>query len=292
MNSAPRPYLKVTRCAWIQRGISSTSSCSTFTHSTGPIPAGKVKTSGSLNGSVVNQPRPRSQMTGGFRHSSIVVQMEKVGAKSYPDTVEVRAVPHAELADLAEQFVGGVPGEHVGQPRLHPDPHQRELPGLIPLPGHRELVVAQLDAGPVVRVIRVGTGQRHRHVQVVHAGAERRAEQRHHEPGVGGVHERFAAMLGEQLGDGPLVPGVQPHSLVPVARRGGALRPPQVVVGDDQLGERAPGGDPGQRRADPARAHQKYAHELILSHVVINRRDQLLAPFYTTEIVAEVRILC
>ena len=78
--------MKVTRCASTQRGISSTSSCSTFTHSTGPMPAGKVKTSGSLNGSVVNQPRPRSQITGGFRHSSIVVQMEKVGANSYPAT--------------------------------------------------------------------------------------------------------------------------------------------------------------------------------------------------------------
>ena len=86
MNSSPSPYLKVTRRASIHRGISSTSSCSTFTHSTGPMPAGKVKVSGSLNGSVVNQPRPRSQTTGGFRHSSIVVQMEKVGAKSYPAT--------------------------------------------------------------------------------------------------------------------------------------------------------------------------------------------------------------
>src|SRR3984885_7632282 len=84
MNSAPRPYLKVTRRAGTQRGISSTSSCSTFTHSTGPIPAGKVKVSGSLNGSVVNQPRPASQITGGLRHSSIVVQIEKGGAKAQP----------------------------------------------------------------------------------------------------------------------------------------------------------------------------------------------------------------
>src|SRR5215472_4586422 len=83
MNSSPSPYLKVTRFAFTQRGISSTSSCSTFTHSTGPMPAGNVKTSGSLNGSVVNQPRSASQMTGGFRHSSIVVQIEKVGANSY-----------------------------------------------------------------------------------------------------------------------------------------------------------------------------------------------------------------
>ena len=74
--------MKVTRLQSIQRGTSSTSSCSTFTHSTGPIPSGKSKTSGSENGAVVNQPRSRSQITGGLRHSSIVVQMEKVGAKS------------------------------------------------------------------------------------------------------------------------------------------------------------------------------------------------------------------
>ena len=62
--------------------MSKTSSCSTLTHSTGPIPSGKSNVSGSLNGGVVNQPRSRSQMTGGFRHSSIVVQMENEGAKS------------------------------------------------------------------------------------------------------------------------------------------------------------------------------------------------------------------
>ncbi len=37
-----------------------TSSCSTFTHSSGPMPSGKSNISGSLNGSVVNQPRSRS----------------------------------------------------------------------------------------------------------------------------------------------------------------------------------------------------------------------------------------
>ena len=87
MNSAPSPYLKVTRRASTQRGMRSTSSCSTLTHSTGPMPSGKSKTSGSLKGSVVNQPRSRSQMTGGLRHSSIVVQMENDGAKSWPRTV-------------------------------------------------------------------------------------------------------------------------------------------------------------------------------------------------------------
>src|SRR6185503_11188126 len=86
MNSSPRPYLNVTRPQSTQRGTRSTSSCSTFTHSTGPMPSGNSNTSGSENGSVVYQPRPRSQITGGLRHSSIVVQMENDGAKSYPST--------------------------------------------------------------------------------------------------------------------------------------------------------------------------------------------------------------
>ena len=82
MNSSPRPYLNVTRPASTQRGMRSTSSCSTLTHSTGPMPAGKMKVSGSLKGAVVNQPLSFSQTIGGLRHSSMVVQMEKVGAKS------------------------------------------------------------------------------------------------------------------------------------------------------------------------------------------------------------------
>ena len=85
MNSSPSPYLNVTRPASTQRGIRSTSSCSTLTHSTGPMPSGKSKTSGSLNGAVVNQPpsasRGPSHTTGGFRHSSIVVQIENDGSE-------------------------------------------------------------------------------------------------------------------------------------------------------------------------------------------------------------------
>src|ERR1700691_333488 len=53
MNSAPRPYLNVTRSHGTQRGISTTSSCSTLTHSILPIPSGNSKTSGSENGAVV-----------------------------------------------------------------------------------------------------------------------------------------------------------------------------------------------------------------------------------------------
>ena len=82
MKSAPRPYLNVTRLQSTQRGMRSTSSCSTFTHSTGPMPAGKTNVSGSLKHSVVYQPAAFSQMRGGLRHSSMVVQIEKVGANS------------------------------------------------------------------------------------------------------------------------------------------------------------------------------------------------------------------
>ena len=82
MNSSPSPYLNVTRRQSTWRGISTTSSCSTLTHSTGPMPSGNSNTSGSENGSVVKKPRSRSQISGGFRHSSIVVQIENVGANS------------------------------------------------------------------------------------------------------------------------------------------------------------------------------------------------------------------
>jgi hypothetical protein len=43
---------------------------------------GNTNVSGSENGGSVKKPRSRSHTSGGFRHSSIVVQIEKVGAKS------------------------------------------------------------------------------------------------------------------------------------------------------------------------------------------------------------------
>ena len=43
MNSSPSPYLKVTRRQSTQRGMSTTSSCSTLTHSTGPMPGGELE---------------------------------------------------------------------------------------------------------------------------------------------------------------------------------------------------------------------------------------------------------
>src|SRR4029079_9956697 len=94
MNSSPRPYLNVARLQSTQRGMRSTSSCSTLTHSTGPMPLGKSKTSGSEKGAVVNH-SPSCQITGGFRHSSIVVHIENDGAKiSLPSSsVTTRLAP-------------------------------------------------------------------------------------------------------------------------------------------------------------------------------------------------------
>ena len=74
----------------------------------------------------------------------------------------------------------------------------------------------------------------------------------------------FSEQLAEQASRGLLVSCVQLHGLVPVAGRGGSLRPAEVVVGDDQLGKRATGGDPGERGADAARAYQENTHGPIL----------------------------
>ena len=53
MKSAPSAYLKVTLRQSMTRGTRMTSSCSTLTHSTGPMPSGKTKASGAEKGSVV-----------------------------------------------------------------------------------------------------------------------------------------------------------------------------------------------------------------------------------------------
>ncbi len=128
MNSVPRPYLKVTRRASTQRGISRTSSCSTFTHSTGPMPSGKSKTSGSENGAVVNQPRSRSQITGGFRHSSMVVQIENDGAKSNPSTTrfDPSRVPSSSISP--NRWSAAYRAKTSDSPGSTPMPHSASRP--------------------------------------------------------------------------------------------------------------------------------------------------------------------
>ena len=129
MNSLPSPYLKVARLQSTQRGISSTSSCSTLTHSTGPMPSGKSNTSGSLNGGVVNQPAVLLP-----DHRRVEALLDRGPDRERRREVvardlEVGAVAGAELVDLGEQVVGGVAGEHVGEPGLDAHPDQREPAG-------------------------------------------------------------------------------------------------------------------------------------------------------------------
>jgi hypothetical protein len=72
---------------------------------------------------------------------------------------QVGAVADADLVDAGEEVVGGVPSEHVGEARLHPDPDQREPAGCGPVVGDRELLVAEFDADLRVRPVRVRPGQ-------------------------------------------------------------------------------------------------------------------------------------
>jgi hypothetical protein len=82
MNSDPSPYLKVTRFASIQRGMQQHFLMLHVDAFDRPDPGREREDLGSENGGVVCQPPFFSQTTGGLRHSSMVVQMENVGANS------------------------------------------------------------------------------------------------------------------------------------------------------------------------------------------------------------------
>ena len=127
MNSCPSPYLKVTRLTSIQRGTSSTSSCSTFTHSTGTDSLGKV------------EGFRLAERCGGEPAAVLLVDDRRVEAllDGRPDgerrreviagNGQVSPVPDADLIDLAEQVVGGVPSEHIGKAGLDAHPDQSDL---------------------------------------------------------------------------------------------------------------------------------------------------------------------
>jgi hypothetical protein len=67
---------------------------------------------------------------------------------------EVGPVPGAQLLDVIEEVIGGVAGEDIRQSRFDADPDQRQPSGGPPLLVERELLVAQLDAGKLVRPLR------------------------------------------------------------------------------------------------------------------------------------------
>ena len=150
MNSSPRPYLNVTRRQSTQRGTSTTSSCSTLTHSIGPMPSGKSKISGSENGSVVNQPAlalPDERRVEALldRRPDRERRREVV-----PGDDEIGAVANAHLVDLREEPVGGVAGEDVREAGLDADPDEREQPRLLP-PRRRPRTALRRAARPAAR---------------------------------------------------------------------------------------------------------------------------------------------
>ena len=123
MNSSPSPYLNVTRWQSTQRGISSTSSCSTFTHSTAPMPSGNTNVSGSENG---GSREPAAVLLPDHRRVQALLdrrpdreRRREVVALDH----EVGAVAHADLVDLARRG---------GRPRSAANTSER--PGSTPMP--------------------------------------------------------------------------------------------------------------------------------------------------------------
>ncbi len=205
-------------------------------------------------------------MTGGFRHSSIVVQIENDGREVVAVDDQVRAVADADLVDLAEQVVGGVAGEDVRQPRLDPHPDEGQPTGLGPGTRLLELGIAELDAALRVRPLGVRLRERHRHVEVVGAGRQRPVEDGHDEARVDRVEDVGDAVLAGEGRDivgarGVDAGGDEPRvAILPGDRALGARR---VVVGDDhRLEEVALRGDRDDRAADAAGAHDEDPHRV------------------------------
>ena len=79
-------------------------------------------------------------------------------------------------------------------------PHERELAARLPGIGESELLVAELQAGPLVGPIRMRLREAHRHVHVVRIGLERTGEDRHDELRVDGVHDEVRSVGSRRLG--------------------------------------------------------------------------------------------
>ena len=252
MNSSPSPYLKVTRLHSTQRGTSTTSSCSTLTHSSGPIPSGKSNTSGSRERlgrvpaalALPDQRRVEALLD---RRPDREGRRELVALDD-----EVGAVAHADLVDLGEQVVGGVAGEDVREAGLDADPDEREQAGVGPALVLVELLLAEQ---------RVAARERHRHVEVGAAGLEGGLEDRQVEARVGRVQDRV--VLARERRDARPVGRVDLRRgeavvVEPVDER---LRPRRVEVGEgDPLEEVAPLRHRGRGRADAAGADDEDLH--------------------------------
>ena len=188
MNSWPRPYLNVTRSHCTQRGISTTSSCSTFTHSTWPMPLGEVEHLGlGERGGRVEAPlalpdqrrvqalldrRPDRE-----RGREVIALDDEVGAVAHPDFARRRRTAPRRRSGRARPT--GRARRRCRRARAAPACSHCSCAG--------ELVVAEHLPRQLVRALGVGLRERHRHVQVRDPRLEGRVEDRLVEARVAGV---------------------------------------------------------------------------------------------------------
>ena len=149
-------------------------------------------------------------------------------------------------------------------PGSTPTPTSASRPARRPRIRPRELLVAELDAGPLVRRRRDRVRQRHRHVEVVGAGRERPLEDRHDEARIDRVQDVGDRVLAAERGDVVRLRGIDPRgdeALVAGEPGDGPLGAAGVVVGDDHpLEEVAPSRDRDDRAADTTRTDDEDPH--------------------------------
>ncbi len=114
------PVLERDPPASTHRGTRSTSSCSTFTHSTGSDAVGEDEGLG-LAERRRGEPAPVALVDHGRVEALLDRRPDAEGRSEVVALdLEVGAVADADLVDLAEQRVGRVAGEHVGDARARP----------------------------------------------------------------------------------------------------------------------------------------------------------------------------
>ena len=218
----------------------------------------------------VLQPAPASarsadQITGGLRHSSMVVQMEndgaKIGSPSSPTTSRLAPSRTPSSSIALNRWSAAYRAKTSDSPGSTPMPTRASCPPAAHDGGLRELLVAQLHAGQLVRPLGVRVRQRHRHVEVVRARRPHALEDRQHEPRVDRVqhvrrpvlaHERLDGGGARRVDHGRGEPAA--HHVVRARRLDGPLRAPEVHVGHHEpLEERAAAPRSGRPRRPPRR---------------------------------------
>ena len=202
-----------------------------------------------------------------MRHSSIVVQIEKVGAKSYPSTTRL-APSRIPISSISEKSSSAAwTREHVGRARLDADPDQGEQARLHPVLVLGELVVAELDVRLGVRVLGMRLREGRRHVEVGHARLQARIEDLGVEARVGGVEDDVRLHVADQRNDRVLARGVHAgrvETVVLAEPVDDGLWPRRVEVGQgDALEEGAALGDRGERGADFTGADDEDSHTAV-----------------------------